>query len=323
MKICIIGGSGNFGQLFAKLFKAQKHEVFSIGRTNINKLESNIKKSDVIILSVPAEAAKSYYNQLSKITKKSQLVVDISSVMSENRKELSKLNCQTVFLHPLFAPNVENLKLVKYILAPVNSKNSKNLKEIINCLKDTGSLVIESTVNRHEKVMAHIQALSHFNNILFAKVMANSGITVEEIEIFTTTFFRLQFDALSRIFSQGSSIYADIQFNNKAFNEVLKSYNKNFTELTNIVKNKDYDAYENIFKQVIYKLAPLLKDSFAESQALIKNLPANSKKVGYLGPASSYSEMAAEYLKPGANFGGHCYLMRKVWKNKGTKSICY
>ena len=103
----------------------------------------------------------------------------------------------------------------------------------------------------------------------------------------------------------------------------MKSYNKNFTELTNIVKNKDYDAYENIFKQVIYKLAPLLKDSFAESQALIKNLPANSKKVGYLGPASSYSEMAAEYLKPGANFGGHCYLMRKVWKNKGTKSICY
>ena len=302
MKICIIGGSGNFGQFFTKLFKAQKHKVFSLGRDNVKKFDTLIEKSEIIIMAVPADAAKTYYEKLSKVVKKSQLLIDISSVMSVNKKYLLSLKCQTVFLHPLFAPNVENLKLVKYILAPVNSKNSKSLKEIINCLEDTGSLIIESTVNRHEKVMAHIQALSHFNNILFAKVMANSGIKMGEIETFSTTFFRLQFDALSRIFAQGSEIYAGIQFNNNAFAEVIKSYEQNFKELTAIIKKKDYVAYEDIFKQVISKFSPLLKDSFSESQSLIKNLPVNSKKVGYLGPAGSYSEVAAEYLKPGSNF---------------------
>ena len=67
MKICIIGGSGNFGQFFTKLFKAQKHKVFSLGRDNVKKFDTLIEKSEIIIMAVPADAAKTYYEKLSKV----------------------------------------------------------------------------------------------------------------------------------------------------------------------------------------------------------------------------------------------------------------
>ncbi len=302
MKICIIGGRGNFGQFFTKIFKKQKCSVFILGRKNTGKFQNFINKSDIIILSVPADAVKLYYEKLTKIVRQGQLLIDISSVMNQNKKYLLKLKCHTVFLHPLFAPNIQNLKTAKYVLAPVKVKNQKLLKEIIDIFKKDGSTIIETTVSKHEKIMAYIQALSHFNNILLAKVIADSGITVLDIENFSTTFFRLQFDALSRIFAQGSEIYADIQFNNQAFVQVLKSYEHSFQTLAKIVKEKNYSAYDDIFKQITSRFTPLLNYSFVESQSLVKSLPTNSKRVGYLGPMGSYSELAAEYLKPEANF---------------------
>lgn len=301
MKICIIGGRGNFGKFFTKIFTSQKQTVFSIGRSNISDLKKTVQNSDVIIISLPAEACKLYYEDLESLVKKNQLVIDISSVMSENIKYLSKLKCQTVFLHPLFATSIQNLEMCKYVLAPLNLKNNKKLTAILNFLKNSGATVIKSTIDKHESVMANIQALPHFSNILLAKVIADSGVNTKEVSDFMTAFGRLQFDTLSRIFAQSSEIYASIQFNNKTFLKVLDMYEINFKRMVRIIKDKDYIAYDYIFKDIISKFSPLLKNSFEESQILLKSLPSNSKKVGCLGPVGSYSEVAAEYLIPNTN----------------------
>jgi len=296
MKICILGGSGKFGTFFTKLFSDKNHEVFSIGRNNINKINGLVKKSDIIIISVPNEASKYYFDKLSKIVNKNQLVIDISSVMGSNLSNIKRLSCQTVFLHPLFSPSIKDQKNLKYILAPVSISNRKILKEFLGVLEENGAVIKESTVLKHEKVMAYIQALSHFNSILLSKVLADSDISVKEIDDFSTTFFRLNFDTASRIFAQKSEIYADIQFNNSFFVEVVKSYEESLCEIKNIVNKKDYFAYEKVFNNITNKLSPILKNSFEESQSLVKNFQNNNKNVGYLGPEGSYSEMAAEYL---------------------------
>ncbi len=146
MKICIIGGSGNFGQFFTKIFSENKHEVFSIGRGNIKKIKNYVEQSDAVVISVPNEAIKTYTDILGKIVNQKQLVVDISSVMSSNLTAIKKLKCQSVFLHPLFAPNIGNRKALKYILAPVNLKNRKLLKEFLNVLENNGSIIKETSV---------------------------------------------------------------------------------------------------------------------------------------------------------------------------------
>ncbi|MFA6430084.1 MAG: prephenate dehydratase [Candidatus Paceibacterota bacterium] len=296
MKICIIGGSGNFGQFFTKIFSDNKHEVFSIGRANIKKIKNYVEQSDVVVISVPNEAIKTYTDILGKIVNQKQLVIDISSVMSSNLTAIKKLKCQSVFLHPLFAPNIKKGKAFKYVLAPVNLKNRKLLKEFLNILENNGSVIKETSVENHEKMMAYVQALSHFNSILLTKVLANSDLDAKEIEEFSTTFFRLSFDASSRIFAQKSEIYADIQFNNSYFLDVIEDYEENLREIKKIIIDKDYLEYQKVFDKIIKKLSPLLKESFDESQSLIKNLSDNFKRVGYLGPEGSYSEMAAEFL---------------------------
>ncbi len=145
-------------------------------------------------------------------------------------------------------------------------------------------------------MMAYVQALSHFNSILLTKVLANSDLDAKEIEEFSTTFFRLSFDASSRIFAQKSEIYADIQFNNSYFLNVIEDYEESLKEVKEIILCKDYLGYQKVFDEIVKKLSPLLKESFKESQSLVKNLSDSRKMVGYLGPEGSYSEMAAEFL---------------------------
>ena len=297
MKICIIGGSGKFGQFLTKIFLAQNHEVLSLGRNNQKDFSKYIKSSQVIVISVPLNAAADYYNKLSKIVNAKQLIIDISSVMSLNSELLKKIKAETVFLHPLFAPNINNLFATKYILAPIALQKSKLLVNFLAVIEKSGGTINETSVSEHERIMSYIQGLFHFSSILLAKSLADSNIRTKDIDNFATTFFRLEFDAISRIFSQKADIYADIQFNNPAFLKVLSNYKKILNSLEEIVINKDYDAYNKVFSDVINKLSPLIKDSFEESQVLVKTLPANKKKVGFLGPIGSYSELAAEYFE--------------------------
>jgi prephenate dehydratase len=297
MKICIIGGRGKFGQFLTNIFLAQKHSVQILGRSNLNDFSKYVKNNQVIILSVPLEASAEYYNKLAKIVNSKQLIVDISSVMSVNLALIKKIKAETVFIHPLFAPNINNLSATKYILAPVNTaKKTKILDKFLHIIEESGGTIHRTSVAEHERIMSYMQALFHFSSILLAKSLADSNIEPRDIDNFATTFFRLEFDAISRIFSQKAGIYADIQFNNSSFKETLNNFRKILVSLEEIVANKDYEAYDKVFSGVIQKLSPLIKNSFEESQSFVKILPTNNKKLGYLGPMGSYSELAAEYL---------------------------
>jgi prephenate dehydratase len=295
-KITIIGGTGKFGQFFNKIFEENNIKTALLGRKNYNTLKEEVESSDVIMLSIPQEVAEKTYNDLKPLMKKNHVIIDISSIMSINCNFAKEMNCETVFLHPLFAPSIVEHKNAKYILAKSNTEmqdDNKILAEFIELLKAKGSTIKKTTIGNHEKMMAYIQALSHFNSILLAKILAESNIPQEEIEEFTTTFFRLEFDAISRIFAQPSEIYAAIQFNNPKFKEVMLEYENNFNEIKEIVITKDYEAYAKTFEKINENLGKILKNSFEESQHLIKTFPSKKVKIGFLGPSGSYSEIAA------------------------------
>jgi len=290
MRICIIGGTGRTGQFFNKIFLEDGFKTELMGRKNYHRLKSIVNRSDLIIISIPVDKVKKILDDLSNIVKKEHAVIDFSSVML-NEEILRKLKCGSAFVHPLFAPTIKNLGQANFIAVPINK--NKNLDWFFHYLKSKGAFVKKSNVKAHEKLMAYIQALAHFNGILLAKTIADSDLSAEEIERFSTIFFRLQLDAISRIFSQTPEMYANIQFHNKMFLKLLDQYEENLKELKKVVAEKNHQAYEELFKKVTKKLSKAIAHSFQESQEIIEALPISKIKVGTLGPAGSFSEVAA------------------------------
>lgn len=290
MRYCIIGAKGRQGHFYRNLLGESVASCIDID--NYDELNPGVKQADVIIITVPFDKVRDVILDLAKVVKKEQLVLNLSSLMEEHYNDMKKLECASAFLHGLFAPNVNSIKNVSFVLVPV--KKNKKIVEFANFLREEGAKINEASAKEHDKSMALIQALSHFNSILLAKTLSSSNLTQRDIETYSTLFFRMYFDAISRIFSQSPEMYANLQFNNKYFKEALDSYEKNMKELKEIVSVKDFELYENVFGSVKKRLGKLVNSSFEESKTLA-DVMNNRTKYAVLGPEGSFTDEAIDF----------------------------
>lgn len=290
MRFCIIGANGNIGSFYSKLLK--DYQVHSIEQENYNELENKLTETNIILVAVPFDKISGVLKDIKDKVKKEHLVINLTSLMQANLQDMKELPCASAFLHGLFAPNINSIKNANFILAPI--KKNKHLQDFTEFLKNNGANIHESSVEDHDKSMAVIQALSHFNSILLAKTISDTNVDSKNLQTYCTLFFRMYFDAVSRIFSQTPEMYANLQFYNEQFNDILKLYKQNLKHLESIVENKDHNQYNQIFASVQENLGKHLKDSFMESKTLAEKLNGKKTKTALLGPAGSFTDEAAK-----------------------------
>jgi prephenate dehydratase len=298
MQVCIIGGRGRMGSWFVRLFEKDNIPLSVLGRANYSTLAESVKNADVILISTPVDAAAKIIQDIVPLVKTHQAVIDLSSIMTMNEKALSALPCGAMFLHGLFAPSMTDTSKAKFITATLRQNTA--VKGFIDWLAKKGATIKESTVEKHDMMMAHVQALAHVNGILLAKTLADADITQRDIDDFSTVFFRLEFDAISRIFSQSPEMYANMQFHNKVFEAVLDKYRQNLHEIIDIIEKRDHARYEALFRHVTDSLKDILSHGFDESQEFVKTLSATMTKMAVLGPPATFTEIAANMFDPGA-----------------------
>ncbi|MFT4311820.1 MAG: prephenate dehydratase [Candidatus Woesearchaeota archaeon] len=279
MNILIIGGTGKIGSFFRSIFEDAK----VINSKNYSQLKTYAKNSSHILLCVPQEKTRAIIEDLKEVLT-NQVVIDTSSSMNA---PLDTLSCPSAYLHPLFAPGVDAQKKIVCVC-----KTPKLLIDLLQTLEENSIQIIHTTKEEHEKAMAYVQALSHFTGIVFAKTLADSHENINVFD-FTTPYFQLLIDTISRIFAQEPTMYAHIQFENKAFIPILKNFITNTKKLSQAVSKKNEKEYIDIFEKVKKKLPQILEKHYTESQKLLKSLHTS---IAVLGPKGSFSDFVASKL---------------------------
>ncbi len=237
MKVLIIGGTGAFGCFYAKQFAKYGFDVAITGRdpkvgneiaqkNGLNWDEGNaIGGYDIIILSVPNEAASASIKKYSpKISDKS-LIVDFCSVKREIVKTLSKLkkrDIEIASIHPMHGPRISSL--AGQPVACIDIKHGKKLEELKKFFVDSGANFFNCTAEEHDKTLSVVQGLTHYSQFVSAAVLKETELNLKDTMRFSTPNYSLFISGMARVILQNPELYSQIQLSNPNNEEIRRLF---------------------------------------------------------------------------------------------------
>jgi len=243
--IGMIGGKGKMGHCLEPIFKRHCHEILFSDESNSEEV---VKASDIVIFTVPITKTVSVIESLIPYIRKEQLLLDFTSLKEKPCDAMLKSPAFVIGMHPMFGPSVKSMEGQTVVLCP--ERPGDWLDWIVHLLREEEANVIQTTPEKHDRMMAVVQCLVHFTSLIFSQTMKQEGIDPQELFHFASPVYRMQLNIAGRIARQSAELYRDIQFENPAFEETLCHMNTAFENLKKAVLNKDSQNFENVFKEV-------------------------------------------------------------------------
>ncbi len=293
LNVHIVGGTGQMGSWLKKFLESQ--EIQPTVSDEDSHGEELISQADIIFFSVPIDIAPKVIQETVKKAKQKTLLIDLSSIKYETTKILEKVKNPAISLHFLFGPNISSVQNQNMVLIPIRENDIS--KNIIKLFKKNGALVLEMTSREHDYQMAHIQALTHFVNLSFAKILVDNKINLDSKT--STPIFLSQISVASRVLSQNSELISLIQMSNPYFSQVSKKLLENQTQIIELIQKKDKEKLEELYQKISLNLEPesLEKNKNHKVTKKIKALKVRNKfSMSYLGPEGTFSHHAATQI---------------------------
>lgn len=262
----IIGGKGKMGRLFEPIFSRYAKKVLL---SDESSNEEVAKAADVLVFTVPIAHTVEVIESLLPVIRKDQLLLDFTSIKEKPCEAMLKSSASVIGMHPMFGPSVTSLEGQTVVLCPV--RPGEWLEWIVDLLRQEHSNVIQTTPERHDRMMAVVQCLVHFTSLVFSKTMKEEGINPKELFEYASPVYRMQLYIAGRIAGQSAELYRDIQFQNPAFQKTLEHMTESFESMKEAVLKHDGDTFEATFKEIQDFLGrEVLTEGQAMTDAFIK-----------------------------------------------------
>ena len=230
IKVGIIGGTHGMGKWFARLLKKQGCTVHVSGRKTKLQVHDLVRLCDVIVVAVPISATAEMIKQVGPQLTRGQLLMDLTSLKKEPVQLMLKNSpAEVIGCHPLFGPQLKDVTGQNVILCPARGK--KWLVWLKRVFKRNKMAVWEATPEKHDKMMAVVQALNHLNTITLGMAISRMKITPAEINKFSTPIFRAKMDIIRKVFMESPALYVDIIAGNPQIDEIFDNYERVLTDV--------------------------------------------------------------------------------------------
>lgn len=230
-------GVGQFTKFFLPHLKPFFSEIFISSRSDKSSVAKELgvrfsskihaAKQDIVILSMPISEIENVLKEIKDSVKTGALVMDVCSVKAYPVRLMKKIlpkNTNILGTHPLFGPQSgkRGLKGLEIVFCPTRI-SAADLRLIGDLFKAMGLKVILTTPEKHDKIIANTQALTHF----FARGVINS-IRSMKFE-FSTPSARKLFEIINDVKEDSPLLFRDIE----SLNPYAKSMRKRLIDNLN------------------------------------------------------------------------------------------
>jgi len=310
--IGIIGGRGEMGKYFTDFFERNGYKVIVSGRKTELSNIGLAKKADVVIVSVPIGATEKVISQVVPYIRKNALLMDFTSLKVFPMEAMKKSKSSYLGCHPLFGPTTSIEGQMVVLCKGRGDKWYNWWKDLL--LKNKVD-VKELSAEKHDKLMAYIQSLTHFSYLALADVLQKSGLKISDILEYQSPIYRLRLDVMGRILNQDPNLYAQIQIQNPDSLKVMEDLMSSSKEWVEIVRNKNLKKFEKRFVELSDYFGNFKRIASEESDFLIEQMnrkklaenvisehrkPDKSYDLVALGPENTFSSLAAKKYDPKA-----------------------
>lgn len=251
MKISIIGGAGKMGLCISKILLKQGLEpiVWDKDRQKLlrtreqgvkiaESCEDAVRKSDVILVSVPVRSLDEAVKEISQYLRKDQLLIDISSVKQRTVKAMHKhIHTATkIGAHPMFGPSTESLDGQNIVLTPTTDEETKVAEDIKRRLDTMGAKTTIMTPIEHDELMAATLALPHLIALATAETLLQTDR--KRLRQAAGPSLKTLLMLVDNVVSEDPELYCSIQMNLPSRN-IHPQFQKSIEEWIQIVESKD------------------------------------------------------------------------------------
>lgn len=243
------------GNWFARFLEGEGYRVHVFGRNmgteDIARMADTCK---VVVVSVPIGVTDAIIEKIGPYMRKDALLMDLTSLKGEPVKAMLKTSVSEVIgCHPLFGPQVGAIAGQRVVLCPARGNHWLPwLKEIF---EKSGASVVETTPDIHDRMMAIIQGLNHFNTIMIGLVLSRTGVSFSELCRFATPAFTAKAEIIQKVFCQNPILYADIVSLNPNIHEFIEVYEQSMAEVKKLI----YQGNASDIADMIEKYASFFK----------------------------------------------------------------
>lgn len=266
--IVIVGGNGQMGRLFNRLFILSGYDVKILGSKNMHQAKEIVANAAAVIITVPINKTVDIINQLPELPNDC-ILTDFTSIKQiPLQTMLKKHPGPVVGLHPMFGPDVPNL--AKQIIVYCDGRQAEKYQWLIEQMKIWGATLYPISASEHDKCMSFIQALRHFTSFTYGVNLQQEHANLEQLIALSSPIYRLELMMVGRLFAQDPQLYADIIMSSKQNIELIKHYYHRFGDMVKLIEQGDKEQFINYFNQVTQWFGDYAQRFIKESQSLLK-----------------------------------------------------
>jgi chorismate mutase/prephenate dehydrogenase len=251
----VVGGSGKMGAWFCRRLsnRGARVQVWDPrgrleGYDNLKLLGPAVKRADIVVVSSPLGACPEELAQVLVAGPKG-LVFDVCSVKSHiafQLRKATKAGLKVTSAHPMFGPNVASPKGRNIIICDCGS--SKANAEAKKLFSGAGARVIETTLERHDKLMAYVLGMSHATTLLFAEALSNSGLDMEGLVAVNGPSFDRMIIAAKELSRESVRVYHDIQALNPNTRKMFVNLDGALSKIKRASEKENPGEFRRIFE---------------------------------------------------------------------------
>jgi len=266
--IVVVGGNGQLGGLFAKMFKLSGYQVRILGSKDWDNSDELLDNAGMVVVTVPINLTIDVINKLSTLPEDC-ILCDLTSI---KQKPLAAMMAAhkgpVVGLHPMFGPDVPSL--AKQVIVMCDGRGKEHYSWLKNQFEIWGAIVRDISANEHDHGMTLIQALRHFTSFAYGQHLAKENPDIEQLLNLSSPIYRLELLMVGRLFAQDPNLYADIILSSDENIEMIKRFHQRFGDAISLLEEHNRSGFIKNFEEVEAWFGDYAEQFLIESKSLLR-----------------------------------------------------
>ncbi|CDU15304.1 bifunctional chorismate mutase/prephenate dehydrogenase [Vibrio coralliirubri] len=266
--VVIVGGNGQLGGLFGRMFKLSGYEVKILGSQDWDRADEILDNAGLVVVTVPIHLTEGVIAKLGNLPSDC-ILCDLTSIKSKPLQAMMNMHQGPVVgLHPMFGPDVPSL--AKQVIVYSDGRGSESYQWLLNQFGIWGASLCQMDAAEHDHGMTLIQALRHFTSFAYGLHLSKENPNIDQLLKLSSPIYRLEIAMVGRLFAQDPNLYGDIILSSDENIEMIRRFHSCFGEALEILDGKDKAQFVESFNQVSDWFGDYSQQFLQESQSLLK-----------------------------------------------------
>jgi chorismate mutase/prephenate dehydrogenase len=273
--VAIIGGKGAIGNRLAQMFEELGHAVLISDVDTELTPEEAAARADVTLVAVPIAVTEEVIRRVGPHVPASGLLMDVTSVKTAPLEAmLAATQASVLGTHPMFGPGVHSLQGQRVVLC--KGRGDAWADWVRTVFGARGLVITEATAEEHDRAMALVQVLNHFQTQVFGLTLARLGVPLDEGLKFTSPAYLMELYVAGRHFGQDPALYGPIEMMNPMTAQVTEAFRAAAEALRSVLLARDQRGFAAMFGEVRAFFGDFMGEATEKSKFMIDRLVERS-----------------------------------------------